>query len=120
MSQDRTAAMHGNDGTGRGDHEADTGSGPRQLWRRLGRIDENTTPHRAFWFGLMFLVVSGAAIALERFTDVSAGVLPLVGLAMVALALGDLVRQPTPTALARLTAAALVILVFIGWGTGVS
>lgn len=112
--------MQGSGGPDRGDHAADAASGPRRLWHRLGRADEGTTPRRAFWFGLVFLVITGVALALERFTGGFAGVLPLIGLAMVALALGDLVRQPTPTALARLTAAALVVLVFIGWATGVS
>lgn len=86
-------------------------------WQRLGRIDERTTSSRAFWLGFVFLIVSGVWVTIERFAQTTAGVMPLIGLAVLALSLGDLVRRTTPTALARLVAGALVVVVFIAWAT---
>ncbi len=86
-------------------------------WQRLGQVDERTTTTRAFWFGFTFLVLASVSILIERFTDESAGTLPLAGLAMVAVAMGDLVRRTTPTALCRLVGGALVVGVVVTWAT---
>ena len=86
-------------------------------WQRLGRIDERTTSSRAFWLGFAFLIVTGVWVMIERFTQATAGVMPLIGLAVLALSLGDLVRRTTPTALARLVAGVMVVVVFVAWAT---
>ncbi len=88
-------------------------------WQRLGQADERTTTTRAFWFGFTFLVLASVSVLLERFTDQSAGAMPLVGLAMVAIAMGDLIRRTTPTALCRLVAGGLVVAVVVVWTTTV-
>lgn len=84
-------------------------------WQRLGQADERTTTTRAFWFGFTFLVLASVSVIAERFTGEPVGAMPLVGLAMVAIAMGDLVRRTTPTALCRLVAGALVVAVVLVW-----
>ncbi len=86
-------------------------------WQRLGQVDERTTTTRAFWFGFTFLVLASVSVIAERFTGELIGAMPLVGLAMVAVALGDLVRRTTPTALCRLVGGALAVAVVLVWTT---
>lgn len=87
------------------------------LWYRLGHVDD-TSRRRAFAFGVGFLVVAGVTVTVERFTGTLVGALPLVCLAMVAVAIGDLSRDPNHVALARLTALALGVAVVAVWTTG--
>lgn len=100
------------------DGPAEPSSALAGAWQRLGRVDERTTSSRAFWLGFVFLIVTGVWVAVERFTQTTVGLMPLIGLAVLALSLGDLARRTTPTALARLVAGALIVLVFVGWATG--